>query len=91
MSLNIKDRETHDLVKELAELKGTSLTSAVKEAVRDALEREKLAGNGASGSKAKSRSEILMDFAREYSQRVKDPIHSWQINDLLYDEDGLPK
>jgi antitoxin VapB len=90
VSLNIKDRETHDLVKELAELKGTSLTAAVKDAVREALEREKAQQDQASGKK-KSRYELLMEFANEYRQRVKDPIHSWEINDLLYDEDGLPK
>lgn len=90
MSLNIKDRETHELVRELAELRGTSLTATVKDAVRDVLNREKARQNGA-GKKQKTRYEILMDFAKEYSQRVKDPIHSWEINDLLYDENGLPK
>lgn len=91
MSLNIKDRETHELVRELAELKGTSLTGAVRDAVRDALDREKREREQAAGSKRRSRSEVLMEFAREFNERVKDPIHSWEINDLLYDENGLPK
>jgi hypothetical protein len=91
VSLNIKDLETHDLVKELAELKGTSLTAAVRDAVRDVLVREKSQREERAGKGKKSRSEILMDFAKEYCQKVKDPVHSWEINDLLYDEDGLPK
>ena len=37
------------------------------------------------------RSEHLQAFAREYSKRVKDPIHSWDVDALLYGEDGLPK
>jgi hypothetical protein len=92
VSLNIKDRETHELVKELADLQGTSLTAAVKDAVSQALEREKGQQNGAGQDKRK-RSEILMEFAREYASRVKpeDVIHSWDIDKLLYDENGLSK
>jgi hypothetical protein len=32
-----------------------------------------------------------MDFANEYSKRVRNPVHSWEIDALLYDQDGLPK
>lgn len=91
MSLNIKDREAHDLVRKLAELKGTSLTSAVKLAVLNEIEREK----ASRGEKEipKKRSEVLQAFAREFVSRVKHPIdiHSWDIDKLLYDENGLPK
>lgn len=93
MSLNIKDRETHELVKELAELKGTSLTAAVKLAVKSEIDREK-ASQGKSGvQNRKKRSEVLQAFAREFVSRVKNPIdiHSWDIDKLLYDENGLPK
>lgn len=90
MALNIKDEETHELVKELAELKGTSMTFAVKEAVKGEIERERAQREGAAKQR-KSRYELLMDFARTYAERVKDPVHSWEVNDLLYDEDGLPK
>ena len=92
-SLNIKDREVHDLVKELAALKGTSLTSAVKLAVRKEIEREK-ASQAISGiEKRKKRSEVLQSFAREFVSRVKGPVdlHSWDIDKFLYDENGLPK
>jgi hypothetical protein len=91
MSLNIKNAETYELVRELAVLKGLSLTSAVKLAVQKEIEREKAERETASQTPRPSRSEILQAFAREYSKRVKNPIHSWEIDGLLYGEDGLPK
>ena len=86
MALNIKDEETSRMVRELAALKGVSLVVAVSQAVQEKLEREKV-----SQTPRPSRSEILQAFAREYSKRVKNPIHSWEIDGLLYDENGLPK
>ena len=92
VSLNIKDRETHELVRELAELKGTTLTSAVKLAVKGEIEREKAAQGMTGAPKRRKRSDILQAFAREFASRVKSPdIHSWDIDKLLYDEYGLPK
>lgn len=90
MSLNIKNEETYKLVKELAAMKGVSLTTAVKVAVRNEIEREKI-DQDRGGKKQVNRYERLMAFADEYSRRVKEPVHSWEINALLYDENGLPK
>jgi len=42
MPLNIKDPETHDAARELADLTNTSITAAVSRAVKDALERERV-------------------------------------------------
>ena len=78
------------MVRELAALKGVSLVVAVSEAVKEKLEREK-AQKEQSAKPRKSRYEILMDFANEYTKRVEDPIHSWEVDSLLYDEHGLPK
>ena len=89
MSLNIKDKETYALVRELAALKGTTLTAAVKLAVKDEIEREKAIQGEARFPK--KRSEIVQAFAREFASRVKNPIHSWDVDNLLYDEMGLPK
>ena len=93
MSLNIKDEETHELVRELAALKGTTLTSAVKVAVKSEIEREKASKGRSQLQRRKKRSEVLQAFAREFVGRVKDPIdiHSWDIDKLLFDENGLPK
>jgi len=38
-----------------------------------------------------SRSELLLAFAREIREKGLEPIHSWEIDALLYDENGLPK
>ncbi len=93
MSLNIKDDETHELVRQLATLKGMSLTAAVKDAVKSEIEREN-ARQGGSGLKGrKKRSDVLQAFARDFVSRVKDTreINSWDIDKLLYDENGFPK
>jgi|SRR5580658_6561784 hypothetical protein len=89
-SVNIKNAETTRMIRELAALEGVSLVLAVTEAVKEKLEKEK-AEREAAAKTRKSRSELLMEFAKEYTARVKDPIHSWEIDSLLYDEDGLPK
>jgi len=39
MALNIKNQDTHRLVKELASVTGESMTEAVTEAVRERLDR----------------------------------------------------
>lgn len=93
MSLNIKDEETHELVRQLAALKGTTLTSAVKVAVKSEIEREKATQGKSRLPVRKKRSETLQAFAREFVSRVKEPIdiHSWDIDKFLYDENGLPK
>lgn len=90
MNLNIKNAETYELVKRLAVLKGLSLTSAVKMAVQNEIEREK-AEREKAAKKPMNRYDLLMAFAHEVSKRTKDPVHSWEIDALLYDEDGLPK
>lgn len=92
MSLNVKDAETHRLVKELAALKGTSLTAAIRLAVKSEIDREH-AHLKSLDKKPSKPSEILQAFAREFVGQAKNPadIHSWDIDKLLYDEHGLPK
>jgi antitoxin VapB len=89
VSLNIKDKETYAMVRELAALKGVTLTAAVKLAVKEEIEREKTSQGKSRLPKKKS--EIVQAFAREFTSRVKNPIHSWDVDKLLYDEMGLPK
>ena len=90
MSLNIKNEEATRLVRELAALKGVSLVVAVSEAVKEKLEKEK-AERALVAKPRKSRYDLLMGFADEYSKGIKNPIHSWEIDTELYGEDGLPK
>jgi len=65
----------------------------VKLAVKEEIEREKANLGQSAPPKKKKRSEVLQAFAREFVSRVKSPadIHSWDIDKLLYDENGLPK
>jgi antitoxin VapB len=90
MSLNIKNEETTRMVRELAALKGVSLVVAVSEAVKEKLEKEKAEREQAAEPR-KSRYDLLMEFADLCSNRIKNPTHSWEIDALLYDENGLPK
>jgi antitoxin VapB len=84
MSLNIKNEKTHRMARELAQLTGESMTVAVSEAVRERLERVR-------GNSRKGMAERLMKIARECGPRWKEPYRSMEIDDLLYDENGLPK
>jgi antitoxin VapB len=84
MSLNIKDEKTHRMARELARLTGESLTAAVNEAVRERLERVR-------GSSRKSMAERLMEIGKDCASHLKEPYKSMDVDELLYDGNGLPK
>lgn len=83
MGLNIKDPETHKLAQELARETGQSMSKAVKEAIREHLNHIRHR-NG-----PRSRKEELLAIARRFRGRVKGPVVA--LEELLYDEKGLPK
>jgi antitoxin VapB len=84
MSLNIKNEETHRMARELARATGESMTAAVSEAIRERLERVR-------GNSRKSMAERLMELGRDCAARLKEPYKSMDVDELLYDENGLPK
>jgi antitoxin VapB len=84
MSLNIKNEETHRLIRELAKVTGESMTAAVEKAVRERLARVR---NRKKGGLA----ERLLKIGRECAPLWKEPYKSMDHGDLLYDEKGLPK
>jgi hypothetical protein len=88
--LSIKNERTVKLVRELAAMKGVSLVTAVTLAVQDKITQIKAEQQNCTQSKV-SRYDRLMTFANEFSRRVPNPIHSWEIDGLLYGDDGLPK
>jgi len=90
MSLNIKDPEVHEMAREVAAMHGISMTGAVRDALREKLERERT-GKNSPEPEEKRKYDLLMEFADECARLVPDPIHSWEIDAYLYDEDGLPK
>jgi hypothetical protein len=89
MSLNIKNRQTTELIRKLAALKGVSMTYAVQVAVEKEMEREQAErqGHGKEGF-----AEWLMNISRETAPLINDGRSSKELMDELYDEEtGLPK
>jgi antitoxin VapB len=84
MSLNIKNEETHRLVRELSALTGESMTEAVTAAVRERLERIR-------GKAGQSLADRLLAIGQDCAAHLKEPFRSVDHADLLYDERGLPR
>lgn len=85
MSMNIKSSEAHELAAELARLRGTTVTRAVTEALRNDLERER---------KRKKRSGLAAELLRigeRCAAHMTQPVSSEDHGPMLYDERGLPK
>ncbi len=78
-TMNIKDPRVHELAKELAALKGSSATRAVREALENELKRERL------GREPDWRA------LERLQERVASVAHLWLSDDDLYDEHGLPR
>jgi len=84
MSLNIKNEETHRLARELASATGESMTVAVSEAIRERLKRVRR-------SSEEGLAERLLKIGQDCAAHLKEPCKSVDIDELLYDEKGLPK
>jgi antitoxin VapB len=84
MGMNIKNTETHRLVRELAELTGESQTAAITVAVRERLDRLRR-------QRKNNLAERLLRIGRDCAPRLKEPYRSAPHGDLLYGEDGLPE
>jgi antitoxin VapB len=84
MSLNIKNPRTHELVQELADITGETLTGAVTEAVRERLERLQHPGTPSLANQ-------LLIIGRDCAARLPEPHRSVDHADLLYGDDGLPR
>jgi antitoxin VapB len=84
MSMNIKNKEAHQLTEELAKLTGESLTAAVTEAVRERLNRVRQA-------QGISLADQLLTIGKECAAHLKKPFRTIDHGKMLYDESGLPK
>ena len=82
MSLNIKARRVHELARQLAERRGTTLTSAVEAALEEALARSRQPGG---------RVLDRLDAISRHCARL--PRHDRRTADeiLGYDDHGLPR
>jgi antitoxin VapB len=83
MSLNIKDEEAHRVARQLARLTKESMTTAVREALGERLER--IRGGGM------SKAERILKIGRECAFVCREPYRSVYHGELLYDDKGLPK
>jgi len=79
--LNIKNPETYRLVRKLADATGESMTEAVTVAVRERLER----------IQRDFRVDEILAMAKEIRDRLPPGYLDQDFDDLLYDNDGLPK
>jgi len=84
VALNIKNEEAQKLARQLSELTGETLTTAVTEAVRERLERVQ----SARGAGLKDR---LLRIGRDCAAHLQEPYLSADHGDLLYDDKGLPR
>ena len=85
MSINIKNPEVHALAKELAELTGESMTDAVLIALKERLARERN-----SEERLRERMEVLTAIGRDVAERLGPEWRAMDVDDWLYDENGLP-
>lgn len=84
MSMNIKNKEAYRLTRQLSELTGESLTTAVTEAVRERLDRVRR-------EQGVDLVERLLRIGRDCAAHFKQPFRSIDHADMLYDDRGLPK
>jgi antitoxin VapB len=81
--MNIKRPETELLARQVAEMTGESLTDAITTALRERLEHlQRRPGVMA---------HELMVIGRDCAEHLPPSLRSANLNDLLYDERGLPK
>ena len=83
MALNIKNDESVALARELADLTGESVTTAVTIAVRERLERVVRDRD--------DRVQRILQLGREFARRLPEEYRSVDHGEWLYDDAGLPK
>lgn len=79
VTMNIKDPEVHRLANELARIRRTSATAAVRSALEHELERV--------------REPVVIDWGRieHLRERLAPASADWLTDDELYDDEGLPR
>ncbi|QPN62477.1 type II toxin-antitoxin system VapB family antitoxin [Synechococcus sp. CBW1004] len=89
MGMNIKDPEVHAMARELAARRSTTVTDAVRQALRAELER---CPSTEPPSAIEARKAAIRAICARVSARNEwQGLSSKELQDALYDEDGLPK
>jgi antitoxin VapB len=88
MGMNIKDPEVHAMARELAALRSTTVTDAVRQALRAELGR---AGRGPEEQDIRLRKQRVQELLDRFG-KLSWPagVTSKELQDALYDEHGLP-
>jgi antitoxin VapB len=84
VSMNIKNKEAYHLTRQLSELTGESLTTAITEAVRERLDRVRR-------ERGVDLAERLLVIGRDCAAHLRRPFRTVNHADMLYDDRGLPK
>ena len=87
VGMNIKNDETVRLTRQLAEVTGESLTTALTIAVKERLDRLQRTGS----EEIARRRDQLRKIAEDAAPRWRDDLRTREHGDLLYDEQGLPR
>jgi antitoxin VapB len=88
MGMNIKDPQVHAMARELAARRSTTVTDAVRQALRAELERTQ---PDSAAQEISARKAALLDLLKRYERlRWTDSRSSTEIQAELYDDDGLP-
>ena len=82
MSLNVKDPEVYELAKAISRETGESMTTIVKEALKDKYALLK-------NRRGKATVKEMKEIANRFASHIKGPVIDHA--ELLYDEKGLPK
>lgn len=82
--LNIKNEETYRLAQELSRLTGEKVSQAVTQAIRERIEKL-----NTTKQNKKHRLEDILAIAEKCAALPE--LDPRQPNEILYDEDGLPK
>jgi antitoxin VapB len=91
MSMNIKDERVHAMARELAARRGTTVTDAVRQALRAELERNSVSDEATKAARAAKQQELLALLESFKTLAWADGRSSRELQDELYDEDGLPR
>ncbi|QNI78116.1 antitoxin VapB-like family protein [Synechococcus sp. RS9909] len=88
MSMNIKDPAVHAMARELAAHKGTTVTDAVRQALKAELAR---VGSASTSQAAEQREQQLMELLPRFRHLPwPEGVSSRELQDALYDDNGLP-
>ncbi|WP_158629261.1 MAG: type II toxin-antitoxin system VapB family antitoxin [Roseitalea porphyridii] len=86
MGLNIKNERVHELARELAALRNESMTSVIKKALENELERERNRDDEARLARIEAKQELMAHI------RAMDELPAGVSSDHsdFYDDDGFP-